>query len=82
VTFATPLTADAVSAQWRGQNLDICDEAGNASRVTNSDEKPSNGVIHGADPVLLPKRQAPFDNFNSASGRASAFRSGSVSPCA
>ena len=49
------VSGDALSAQVRGKNLSIYDESGNASRVTISDVKQSNGVIHVVDKVLLPK---------------------------
>ena len=49
------VSGDALSAQVRGRNLYIYDESGNASRVTISDVKQSNGVIHVVDTVLVPK---------------------------
>ncbi len=49
------VSGDALSAQARGQNLYIYDENGNAGRITISDVKQSNGVIHVVDTVLLPK---------------------------
>jgi uncharacterized surface protein with fasciclin (FAS1) repeats len=49
------VSGDALSAQVRGRNLYIYDESGNASRITISDVKQSNGVIHVVDTVLVPK---------------------------
>jgi uncharacterized surface protein with fasciclin (FAS1) repeats len=49
------LSGDALSAQVRGRNLWIYDEAGNAGRVTIADVNQSNGVIHVVDTVLLPR---------------------------
>jgi uncharacterized surface protein with fasciclin (FAS1) repeats len=49
------VSGDALSAQARGPNLYIYDESGNAARVTISDVKQSNGVIHVVDTVLVPK---------------------------
>jgi uncharacterized surface protein with fasciclin (FAS1) repeats len=49
------VSGDALSAQARGQNLYIYDESGKAARVTISDVKQSNGVIHVVDTVLVPK---------------------------
>jgi uncharacterized surface protein with fasciclin (FAS1) repeats len=49
------VSGDALSAQVRGQNLYIYDENGNAGRITISDVKQSNGVIHVVDTVLVPK---------------------------
>ncbi|MGI1663446.1 fasciclin domain-containing protein [Palleronia sp. KMU-117] len=49
------VSGDALSAQARGQNLYIYDESGNAGRITISDVKQSNGVIHVVDIVLVPK---------------------------
>lgn len=49
------VSGDAMSAQVKGSNLYIYDESGNASLITISDVKQSNGVIHVIDKVLLPK---------------------------
>ena len=49
------VSGDALSAQVRGRNLYIYDENGNAGRITISDVKQSNGVIHVVDSVLVPK---------------------------
>lgn len=49
------VSGDALSAQAKGRNLYIYDESGNASKITISDVKQSNGVIHVIDKVLLPK---------------------------
>ena len=49
------VSGDALSAQVRGSNLYIYDESGNAGRITISDVKQSNGVIHVVDTVLVPK---------------------------
>ena len=49
------VSGDALSAQVRGGNLYIYDESGNAGRITISDVKQSNGVIHVVDTVLVPK---------------------------
>jgi len=49
------VSGDALSAQVRGQNLYVYDENGNAGRITISDVKQSNGVIHVVDTVLVPK---------------------------
>jgi uncharacterized surface protein with fasciclin (FAS1) repeats len=49
------VSGDALSAQVRGRNLYIYDESGNAGRITISDVKQSNGVIHVVDSVLLPR---------------------------
>jgi uncharacterized surface protein with fasciclin (FAS1) repeats len=49
------VSGDALSAQVRGNNLYIYDESGNAGRITISDVKQSNGVIHVVDTVLVPK---------------------------
>ncbi len=49
------VSGDALSAQVRGSNLYIYDESGNAGRITISDVKQSNGVIHVVDMVLVPK---------------------------
>jgi uncharacterized surface protein with fasciclin (FAS1) repeats len=49
------VSGDALSAQARGRNLYIYDENGNAGRITISDVKQSNGVIHVVDTVLVPK---------------------------
>lgn len=49
------VSGDALSAQVRGDMLFIYDESGNAGRVTISDVKQSNGVIHVVDTVLVPK---------------------------
>ena len=49
------VSGDALSAQVRGNNLFIYDESGNAGRITISDVKQSNGVIHVVDAVLVPK---------------------------
>ena len=49
------VSGDALSAQVRGSTLYIYDESGNAGRITISDVKQSNGVIHVVDSVLVPK---------------------------
>lgn len=49
------VSGDALSAQARGRNLYIYDENGTAGRITISDVKQSNGVIHVVDTVLVPK---------------------------
>jgi uncharacterized surface protein with fasciclin (FAS1) repeats len=49
------VSGDALSAQVRGGSLYIYDESGNAGRITISDVKQSNGVIHVVDTVLVPK---------------------------
>lgn len=49
------VSGDALSAQVKGSKVYIYDENGNAARVTISDVKQSNGVIHVVDQVLVPK---------------------------
>lgn len=49
------VSGDALSAQAKGKKLYIYDENGNVGRITISDVKQSNGVIHVVDAVLVPK---------------------------
>jgi len=49
------VSGDALSAQVKGGNVYIFDEAGNAAKVTIADVDQSNGVIHVVNKVLLPK---------------------------
>jgi uncharacterized surface protein with fasciclin (FAS1) repeats len=49
------VSGDALSAQVKGKNLYIFDENSHVARVTISDVKQSNGVIHVVNAVLVPK---------------------------
>jgi uncharacterized surface protein with fasciclin (FAS1) repeats len=49
------VSGDALSAQAKGKKLYIYDENGNVGRITISDVKQSNGVIHVVDAILVPK---------------------------
>ena len=49
------VSGDALTAEVRGRNVYICDEAGGAALVTIADVNQSNGVIHVVDDVLLPR---------------------------
>ncbi|MGO4914713.1 fasciclin domain-containing protein [Pseudogemmobacter sp. W21_MBD1_M6] len=49
------VSGDALSAQAKGKNLYIFDESSQVARVTISDVKQSNGVIHVVNAVLVPK---------------------------
>ena len=53
--YMETLSGDAPSAKMRGGTVWIDDEAGSAVRVTISDVNQSNGVIHVADSVLVPR---------------------------
>lgn len=47
--------AGQISASMDGDTLVLTDAAGNAARVTGSEERFSNGVIHRVDAVLRPE---------------------------
>ena len=49
------VSGDALTAEVRGSNVYIYDEAGGAALVTIADVNQSNGVIHVVDDVLLPR---------------------------
>jgi len=49
------VSGDALTAEVRGRNVYIYDEAGGAALVTIADVNQSNGVIHVVDDVLLPR---------------------------
>ncbi len=51
----TTVSGDTITAEVKGNNLWIYDEAGNAAKVTIADVNQSNGVIHVIDKVLMPK---------------------------
>ena len=49
------VSGDALTAEVRGRNVYIYDEAGGAALVTIADVNQSNGVIHVVNDVLLPR---------------------------
>lgn len=51
----TTVSGDTITARMDGKGVYIFDESGGVSRVTQTDVKQSNGVIHVIDKVLLPK---------------------------
>ncbi len=46
-----------LTATREGGNVILTDGAGNKARVTKSDQKYSNGVVHQIDAVLMPQQQ-------------------------